>query len=98
MPVLNQQPQQDCATLCDLVIGSLAWNIKAWTAMLLPKKLGVRAALLKMEFRRFLNEVILVPTQIVTSGRRLTYRRVAINRWKAILLDGSKHFRNRRYA
>ena len=72
-----------------LVIGSLAWNLKAWTAQLMPRRLGVRVALLKMEFRRFLMEVILVPAQIVTSGRRRIYRLLAVNRWTKLLLDGS---------
>lgn len=80
-----------------LVIGALAWNIKAWTALVLPKKLGARA-LLKMEFQRFLNEVILVPTQIVNSGRRLIYRLLAVNRWTSLLVDGTIHLRRRRCA
>ena len=81
-----------------LVIGSLAWNLKAWTALLMPQRLGVRVALLKMEFRRFLMEVILVPAQIVTSGRRRIFRLLAVNRWTKLLLDGSQHFRKRRFA
>lgn len=80
-----------------LVIGALAWNLKAWTGLLLPKKLGARA-IVTMEFRRFLADVILVPTQIVKSGRRLIYRLLAVNQWTQLLIDGSKHFRKRRLA
>ncbi len=80
-----------------LVIGALAWNLKAWTGLVLPKRLGARA-LVKMEFRRFLTEVILVPTQIVNSGRRLIFRLLAVNRWTRLLLDGTQHLRRRRTA
>lgn len=80
-----------------LVIGAMAWNLKAWTALVLPKKLGARA-FLKMEFRRFLDEVILVPTQILNSGRRLIYRLLAVNRWTRLLLEGTQYLRRRRYA
>lgn len=71
-----------------LVIGALAWNIKAWTGLLLPKKLGARS-IIAMEFRRFLNELVLLPCQILHSGRRLIFRLLAVNRWVPLLLDGT---------
>ena len=80
-----------------LVLGALAWNLKAWTGLVLPKRLGARA-LVKMEFHRFLTEVILVPTQIVRSGRRLIFRLLAVNRWTRLLLDGTQYLRRRRTA
>lgn len=72
-----------------MVIAALAWNLKAWAGLLLPAKLGART-LLKMEFRRFLNELILLPTQILRSGRRLIFRLLAINRWVPLLLEGTQ--------
>lgn len=72
-----------------LVIASLAWNLKAWAGLLLPAELGART-LLRMEFRRFLNEVILLPAQILRSGRRLIFRLLAINRWVPLLLEGTQ--------
>ncbi len=75
-----------------LVIGALAWNLKAWAGLLLPKSLGARD-ILKMEFRRFLNELILLPTQILCSGRRLIFRLLAINRWSLLLLKGTRYLR-----
>jgi hypothetical protein len=72
-----------------LVIASLAWNLKAWAALLLPAELGART-LLHMEFRRFLHEIILLPAQILRSGRRLIFRLLAINRWVPLLLDGTR--------
>jgi len=77
-----------------LVIGSLAWNIKAWAGLLLPPKLGARS-ILRMEFRRFLNELILLPTQILRSGRQLIFRLLAINRWVPLLLEGTNALKRR---
>lgn len=77
-----------------LVIGSLAWNIKAWAGLLLPEKLGARA-IVRMEFRRFLNELILLPAQILRSGRQLIFRLLAINRWVPLLLDGTAALKRR---
>jgi len=77
-----------------LVIASLAWNLKAWAGLLLPRKLGARA-ILRMEFRRFLNELILLPTQILRSGRKLIFRLLAINRWVPLLLDGTRALKRR---
>ena len=78
-----------------LVIGAIAWNIKAWAGMILPKELGARA-LIKMEFRRFLDQIMLVPTQIIRTGRRLVFRLLEVNRWTTLLLEGTQRIRKRR--
>jgi hypothetical protein len=65
-----------------MVITSLAWNLKAWLALSLPAKPGrwqpkhlkEKSTLLKMEFRTFVNRMMLCPCQIVKSGRKLIYR------------------------
>jgi hypothetical protein len=77
-----------------LVIASLAWNLKAWAGLLLPRKLGARA-ILRMEFRRFLNQLILLPAQILRSGRKLIFRLLAINQWVPLLLEGTHALRQR---
>lgn len=77
-----------------LVIGSLAWNIKAWAGLLLPKQLGARSILL-LEFRRFLNELVLLPCQILRSGRRLIFRLLAVNRWVPLLFQGTPQLKRR---
>jgi hypothetical protein len=71
-----------------LVIASLAWNLKAWAALLLPTELGART-LLRLVFRRFHNVIILLPDQILRHGRRLIFRLLAINRWVPLLLEGA---------
>lgn len=80
-----------------MVIASLAWNIKAWAGLLLPSQLGARS-ILRMEFRRFLNELILLPAQILRSGRRLIFRLLAINRWVPLLLDAIQALKRPRLA
>jgi len=77
-----------------LVIGALAWNLKAWSGLLLPERFGARS-IVRMEFRRFLNEIILLPTQILRTGRRLIFRLLAINRWVPLLLEGTPRLRRR---
>jgi hypothetical protein len=75
-----------------LVIASLAWNMKAWLSITLPR--GKEARELRcMEFRRFLNSVVLVPCQVVKSSRRLVLRILTWSRWAHVLLDGMAFFR-----
>jgi hypothetical protein len=67
-----------------MVIASLAWSLKAWFALMLPvnprqkaQHLADRKRVLRMEFRSFLQRIILVPAQIIKTGRRLVYRLLA---------------------
>jgi len=64
-----------------MVATSLAWNLKAWWALWLPeqgrwreKHQAQKHAVLRMEFKTFLNAFIKIPCQIVRSGRQLIYR------------------------
>jgi hypothetical protein len=68
-----------------MVIGSLAWSLKAWLALLQPKA-EQRQVLLTMEFKRFLQELVLLPCQVVYSGRQLIYRLLQWNAWVSILM------------
>ena len=63
-----------------MVIASLAWNFKAWFGMLMPK-VGRGEQVLKMEFRQFLNTLIMIPCQIVKTGRKIIYRMLGYNDW-----------------
>jgi hypothetical protein len=63
-----------------MVMAALAWNLKAWFAMLVPDHES-STQLLRMEFRQFLNAVIRIPCQIVRTGRRIIYRVLAYNAW-----------------
>jgi hypothetical protein len=67
-----------------MVMAALAWNLKAWFALLLPtssrwadKHEAERQEVLRMEFHTFLANFMLVPAQVVRSGRRLIFRLLA---------------------
>ena len=63
-----------------MVIAALAWNLKAWYGLLVPnRERGIE--LVKMEFRRFLHAIMLLPCQIVRTARRVIYRILGYNSW-----------------
>lgn len=64
-----------------MLMTSLAWTLKAWAALLLPvsprhrqKHEAERRAWLRMEFKTFVNGLMLIPCQIVRQSRRILYR------------------------
>lgn len=59
-----------------MVIASLAWSLKAWFALTLPRAED-RDDIVRMEFKRFLNAVIRIPCQVVRSGRKIVLRLIA---------------------
>ena len=68
-----------------MVIAALAWNLKAWFAMMIPDRQKGRVVL-KMEFRRFLNNFIRLPCQIIRQGRQIIYRLLSYNPWMSDFL------------
>ena len=75
-----------------MVMTALAWNLKAWFGLLLPNsQRGV--ALIKMEFRRFLHAIVLLPAQVVRTGRRVIYRIMSYNGWLKDLFAAWEHLR-----
>jgi hypothetical protein len=68
-----------------MVIGALAWSMKVWLALLQPKA-EHRDALLRMEFKKFLQVWLLLPCQILRSGRQLIFRVLQYNEWVAVLV------------
>jgi hypothetical protein len=67
-----------------MVIASLAWSLKVWFGLLVPISPQRREeheaecdAVVRMDFRSFVQRFIRVPAQIVRSGRRLIYRLLA---------------------
>lgn len=67
-----------------MVMAALAWNLKAWFALLVPER-EHGLELLKMEFRGFLQAILLLPTQIIRTGRRIVWRILSYNRWMSDL-------------
>jgi hypothetical protein len=76
-----------------MVMGSLAWSLKAWSALLVPvsprhraKHEAEKRTLLRMEFATFQAAFIQMPCQIVRGGRRLIYRLLSWNPWQGTFL------------
>ena len=63
-----------------MVMAALAWNLKSWYGLFVPtRERGLE--LVKMEFRRFLHAIMLIPCQIVRTARRVIYRVLGYNNW-----------------
>jgi hypothetical protein len=70
-----------------MVMTALAWNLKAWWALTLPdppsrwqpRHREQKQRVLKLEFRAFLNAFVLLPCQIIQTGRKLVYRLLSWN-------------------
>lgn len=67
-----------------MVITSLAWTLKQWFALMSPvsprhrlRHRDDKVRVVNMEFRTFLQRFMLVPAQILRSGRRLIHRILA---------------------
>jgi Transposase DDE domain group 1 len=74
-----------------MVMTSLAWNLKAWAALLLPesgrwaeKYRADKLWLLGIEFKTFINALVAIPCQIVKRARSLVYRVLAYNPYQPI--------------
>ena len=63
-----------------MVMTALAWNLKAWFGLLMPVK-SRGAEVVKMEFRSFLQRIILIPAQIIKAGGKVIYRIMSYNGW-----------------
>lgn len=80
-----------------MVMAGLAWTLKAWFALLVRKR-EQREELLHMEFRRFLNGLIKIPVQIISTGRHILYRILGYNQWTAQFLSTFDAIRQLRLA
>jgi hypothetical protein len=67
-----------------MVMASLAWSIKAWTALRLPvaprwrqQQEAEQTRVLRMDFRNFVQSFVLLPAQILLRGRQLVVRLLA---------------------
>jgi DDE family transposase len=75
-----------------MVMTALAWDLKAWWALLLPEgRGGHREAyradkqwVLRLEFKRFVQAFVRLPCQIVQAGRRRLYRLLSWNPYQPI--------------
>jgi hypothetical protein len=56
-----------------MVMATLAWNIKSWFAMMMHLKRD-RDTYIRMEFRRFINTMIMIPCRVVRRARSIVVR------------------------
>jgi hypothetical protein len=83
-----------------MVMGSLAWSLKAWAALVLPedgrwqaKHREEKRKLLRMDFTTFRQAMMNVPAQILSTGRRIVYRLLAWNPWQHVFFRLLDHLR-----
>jgi hypothetical protein len=83
-----------------MVMGSLAWSLKAWAALVLPedgrwpeKHREEKRKLLRMDFTTFRQAMMNVPAQILSTGRRIIYRLLAWNPWQHVFFRLLDHLR-----
>jgi hypothetical protein len=95
VPALSMPVDDEVSNWAYMVMASLAWTLKAWFALLLPetgrwgdKYAFQKDAVLRMEFKTFLNAFIRLPCQIVRTGRRIVFRLMAWNPWLEVFLRG----------
>jgi hypothetical protein len=75
-----------------MVMTALAWNLKAWWALVLPEAPGrwqdkhraEKQWVLSLEFKTFVNAFVRIPCQLVRTGRKLLYRLLAWNPYQPI--------------
>jgi len=84
-----------------MVMASLAWNLKAWYALLLPTKgrwhekhQRQKRKVLRMEFKKFRNFFIMLPCQIVKTGRKLVYRLLGWNEYLGVFFRAVEAFKH----
>jgi hypothetical protein len=74
-----------------MVITSLAWNLKSWSALRLPengrwadKYRAEKQWLLGLEFKAFINAMVMIPCQIVRQARRVVFRMLSYHQYLPI--------------
>jgi hypothetical protein len=80
-----------------MVMASLAWSLKAWSALMLPedgrwaeKHQEEKRKLLRMDFATFRRAMVNLPAQVARTGRKIVCRLLAWNPWQHVffrLLD-----------
>lgn len=71
-----------------MVMTALAWNLKAWWALMLPVSSRwqkqhdeEKHRVLRLEFKAFVNAFVTIPCEVVQTGRKLVLRVLGWNPW-----------------
>lgn len=84
-----------------MVMTSLSWSLKAWIALSIPitgrwetKHRQERAVVLRMEFKKFVDQFVRLPAQVIRGARQMTVRLLGwnesleiFNRWLRVALE-----------
>jgi hypothetical protein len=72
-----------------MVIATLAWNLTRWFALLMPEtgpsheqRVEEKRTVLRMNFATFVDAFILIPAQVLATGRRVVVRLLSWNPWQ----------------
>jgi hypothetical protein len=80
-----------------MLIACLAWNLKAWMAQLWPDPVQGEE-LRRMEYRRFVANLIAIPCQVVQTGRRIVHRFLGYSSWLEAIFRAHTHFKRMVFA
>jgi hypothetical protein len=85
-----------CANGAYMVIASLAWSLKAWLGLIQqdPQR---QQTLLRIEFKKFLDELIRIPCELIQQGRQVVYRLLQYKPWAGWLFDSLDLLRRLRW-
>lgn len=75
-----------------MVIAALPLSFKAWLSMLHPEK-NARSHLRRMQYRRFLRTIVLVPVRVVKQARGLALKILGHASNGALLIEGLSKLR-----
>ena len=79
-----------------MVMTCLAWNLKAWAGLLHPD-VSTGRAILCMEFRAFLNDMMHVVCQVLKEARTVVLRILNTSRWAGAVMELHDHVRRLRW-
>jgi hypothetical protein len=79
-----------------MLCAALAWNLKAWFGLLCKDPLLSRD-IICMEFKRFLNTFIRIPTQIIQQGRKIIYRFLSYTEYLKPFIETFLHIKTLRF-
>lgn len=80
-----------------MVMAALAWNLKAWYGILMPNR-TTGGHVVRMEFARFINGFMALPTQVLTQARQIKLRVLAWTPYLEAFLEMFTWIRTRRFA
>jgi hypothetical protein len=80
-----------------MITAALAWNLKAWFGLLMGDPVA-GAAIMRMEFKKFLWRFMQLPCQIVKTGRRVVYRILTYRAELKLLLRSFESFKQLKLA